>query len=92
MLIKVLGALDLLVAIVLFLLALSISIPIWLLIILVVALAVKSVPFVIKLDIASIIDVLVAIVLVFAIFSTGNALIFVLAALAIGQKGVFSLL
>lgn len=92
MLVKILGGFDLLVAIVLFLLALSIGMPTWLLIILIVVLAGKSLPFVIKLDIASIIDVLVAIVLVFAIVSSVNALILVVAALAIGQKGVFSLL
>lgn len=92
MLVKILGGFDLFVALVLFLLALSIGMPTWLLIILIVVLAVKSLPFVIKLDIASIIDILVAIVLVFVIFSSVNALILVVAALAIGQKGVFSLL
>ncbi len=92
MLIKILGGFDLFVALVLFLLALEVNMPALLLIVMIVVLVVKSLPFIFTLDIGSIIDVIIALMLLFAIFFSVNALILVIAALAIGQKGVFSLL
>jgi len=92
MLIKILGVFDLFVALILFLLALEVNMPALLLIVIIVVLAVKSLPFIFTLDIGSIIDVIIALVLAFAIFFSVNALILVIAALVIGQKGVFSLL
>jgi len=92
MLVKALGILDLLIALVLFLMAFNVVIPFLLLIAMVVILAAKSVPFILNFDLASIIDVLVAILIGVNFFVNIPTFLFLVVALAVGQKGVFSLL
>ena len=90
MLVKILGAFDVFVALILFLAAVSIFISIKLLIILAVGLAIKSIPSLSSFCVASIIDVAIIIILIVCIFTPINAIMLLIAAFAIAQKGVMS--
>jgi len=92
MLVKILGVFDLFVAIILFLMALNTYIWGWLILLLVIILSVKSLPFLLTFCLASIIDIIVALVLFLSLFFGISPIIFLIAALAIAQKGVMSLL
>ena len=92
MLVKILGGFDLFVALILFILALNIHVWGWLIILLIIILAVKSLPFIISICMASIIDILITIILLLSLFFDISSIIFVIAAFAIAQKGVMSLL
>ncbi|UZE93757.1 MAG: hypothetical protein IB618_03240 [Candidatus Pacearchaeota archaeon] len=92
MLVKILGIFDLFVALILFLLALEVGIPLVLILIIIILLAVKSLPFILSFDIASIIDLFVAIFILINLIFGLPTILLIIAALAIGQKGVFSLL
>ncbi|MCX8194020.1 MAG: hypothetical protein N3G19_01520 [Candidatus Pacearchaeota archaeon] len=92
MFVKLLGAFDLFVTLILFALALKAHIAVLLIVILIIILAVKSLPFILTFCLASVIDVAIAIILLLSLFLTVHPLILVIAALASLQKGVASLL
>ncbi len=92
MIVKLLGVVDLLIALVLFLMALQVSVPFVLLLMVLVALAVKSLPFVLNFCIASLIDLCAGLIILVNMLFGMPAVILLIAAFAIGQKGVFSLL
>jgi len=92
MLTKVLGAVDLITALFLFLMAIKLTLPVQLTIVLIIVLAVKSLPFLLSFCIGSLIDVGIAAVLVLSLFLAIPVLIYLIAALLIAQKGIFSLL
>ncbi|MEM4153046.1 MAG: hypothetical protein QXK80_02950 [Candidatus Pacearchaeota archaeon] len=91
MLVKFLGIFDLFVAVILFALALKFHISALLVIILIIVLAAKSLPFLLNFCLGSIIDLIAGIVFLLSLFFTLNPLILVITALVIGQKGVVSL-
>ena len=80
MFIKILGVLDIIIAFTIFLLAIQIE------------LAAKSLPFIHNLCLGSVIDFASSVILLLSFFITLSPLIFLIAAIAIGQKGVFSLI
>ncbi|MGB9707877.1 MAG: hypothetical protein ACPLXC_00925 [Candidatus Pacearchaeota archaeon] len=92
MLVKIMGAFDLFVALILFILAMQAHIWSWLVILLILILAIKSLPFILSFCVASIIDIAVMVILLLSLFLSINAIILIIAAFAIAQKGVFSLL
>lgn len=92
MLVKILGVFDIFVAIILFLVALNMSISTKLIIFLIVVLAIKSIPNLLSFCIGSIIDAIVIIILIVCIFTTPPAFVLFVAAFAIAQKGAVSFL
>lgn len=92
MLAKILGIFDLLTALALFLTALKVAIPMQLVVVLMIILLVKSAPFITSFCIASLIDIVVAVVLLVNLFFSVPVLILLIAALAIFQKGAMSFL
>ena len=92
MFVKILGAFDLFAALVLFLIALKVHIAAGLLVFLIVVLAIKGLPSLMSFCAASIIDVVIAIILLICIFTTPPGLLLMIAAFGIGQKGAFSFL
>ncbi len=92
MLTKILGAFDIFVAVILFLIVLKIAMPFQLLLVIIIILAIKSIPFFISFCLASMIDLIVVIFLIINFFFNLPVFLFLFAALAIAQKGVFSLL
>lgn len=89
---KILGTIDIIITIALFSMMIKISIPLVLTIIIIIVLLAKSLPFIYKFDIGSIIDIVVAAVFLISIFLSLPIWILFIAAAAIGQKGFFSLL
>jgi hypothetical protein len=92
MFMKILGAVDIFVALILLLLALKIHLATMFLAVLIIILVVKGAPGVLSFCVASIIDIIIAIVLIVCVFTTIPSGILVIAALGIAQKGFFSFL
>lgn len=92
MIVKILGALDITIAFLLFLLTFNVEIPFPVLLIMMVVLAAKSLPFLLSFDLGSIIDVAAALFILINFFVSLPVLLFLIAAFAVGQKGVVSLL
>ena len=92
MFIKILGVLDIIIAFTIFLLAIQIELSNTILILVIIILAAKSLPFIHNLCLGSVIDFASSVILLLSFFITLSPLIFLIAAIAIGQKGVFSLI
>ena len=90
MFIKILGAFDIFVALILLMLALKFHFATIFLVVLIIILAIKGIPGLFSLCIASIIDVIIAIVLLICIFTMPPAGVLLVAMLGIAQKGAFS--
>ena len=92
MIVKILGILDLLAALLLVLLAAHVGLGWYLLFVGAIVMLTKSVPFIFTGCVACFIDVVVALMLVLSIFFALPVWILVIGIIAIAQKGFFSML
>lgn len=91
MLLKVLGGLDVLAAVILGVVAFHVALPSMLIWAAVIILLAKSLPFIFMGDLASFIDLGCAVLLMLSMWITFlPAALFIMAGLLIAQKGVFS--
>ncbi|MFA6023146.1 MAG: hypothetical protein WC781_03590 [Candidatus Pacearchaeota archaeon] len=92
MIVKVLGALDIIIAILLLILCSRVPVPNEIIFIAMVILFIKGIPALINFDIGSFFDIYAGLILLISIFLTVPVIFLLLACFLLLQKGIFSML